>query len=775
MAFVPKGKKITDQPSSTSSSSSFTPPGQKIVPEAPSEEKKQRDVGDIYGTAPNLDRIIGIAKGAIDLPRRAAQFGAQIGSAASDIVSGNKTSSGIFSKAERTTKLTPAQSTVKTSLAQPEFTKPKNTAQEQGVEIEKLLEFLLPVPGLAAAKTGGLATRVLAEGVEMAGKSAIQKEDIDDIKTDAIIGAAFPIAGKAFEMGAPFAGKGFQKIGQKIQTVLIKPSGSDVKNGFSIKNLQKYDIGGSVNSMFQQTTKKLNAIARELETKLGTVEAPVDVMSVFDRTKTRLASEAAQNLGDGAAIRRFMGNLKAELKDIAPDGTVGMMKAQTVKRGAGTKGAWSFRAVDPDATARETMYSAFYDEMKKEIENVARASGVPDVAILNNQLSDLIPIQSALFRRMPVAERAEILGFKLNMQALGALFDPRALVLMGADKILRSGGFAKLLIKASETLKGVSDIPAPSVYNPASHFLTPGSGKKATPTGIFSRAESAQPRLALPAPAMVTPYQDTTQAFTQEEIKRMYPNLGGQSVRRIGLPAPDTKTPFIDASRSYTQEEIAQMYPNIGGKELRKLSLPAPDASKSGAAIPMRQSTTYEPRAKIVGKTPGKIIDVEAKISAKGATILNDSPLLSEAKKYKTAKKFIDSKEIFYRGQPKGEGLVKRGGGSMHGNHPHFTSSQSVAKSYHDNIYEFAFKPEANVKKFKDSREFNDAVNAWAEETNGSTYRYNTETNQIIEDWAKANKIDGVHMEGADGVVFNTDAVISKPQLLDIYKKAHGK
>ena len=120
-----------------------------------------------------------------------------------------------------------------------------------------------------------------------------------------------------------------------------------------------------------------------------------------------------------------------------------------------------------------------------------------------------------------------------------------------------------------------------------------------------------------------------------------------------------------------------------------------------------------------------------------------------------------NSSMTFYRGQPVGEGVVKRGGGSMYGNGAHFNESPTVAKMYGDNIIEFSFKPESNVIKFKGNKELYDSVNTWAEQTKGKEYRYNTETNQIITEWAKENGVDGI-IVGSDGVIFNNNSVIRK-------------
>lgn len=118
--------------------------------------------------------------------------------------------------------------------------------------------------------------------------------------------------------------------------------------------------------------------------------------------------------------------------------------------------------------------------------------------------------------------------------------------------------------------------------------------------------------------------------------------------------------------------------------------------------------------------------------------------------------------ETFYRGQKEvGDNFTKNNNGSMLGNAPHFSSVKEVAQQYGKNIKEFSFKKEANIKKYEGTYDLMKEVNEWAD-TKGGTYRFNTESNQIVSDWAKANKIDGV-IVGENGAVFNNSAVLNKP------------
>ena len=104
-----------------------------------------------------------------------------------------------------------------------------------------------------------------------------------------------------------------------------------------------------------------------------------------------------------------------------------------------------YGAPDRDSQSLERVYSAFYTELKKEIERL----GGPEVQKLNSQMSDIIPILNATVRRIPVADRNNVLSLTDNMGLYAAVFNPQALGLIGARYLTTSGKFANFLYNAS--------------------------------------------------------------------------------------------------------------------------------------------------------------------------------------------------------------------------------------------------------------------------------------------------------------------------------------
>lgn len=249
-----------------------------------------------------------------------------------------------------------------------------------------------------------------------------------------------------------------EKTGQKIQNTVIKPSVRDVKDGFKIENMSKYDVGGSLPETIAKTHTKMNQLSQELTAKLKSTDAKLDLKKVYSDTIKSMGGDKALSFGDNKAIERVLNNLDEEIKQISPDGSVDLVKATNVKRGAGSKGAWAYNRPEADSSAIEKVYTAFYNNLKKEIETVA-PDGIKDI---NKQISELIPINNAALRRMTVEERNNALSLMDNIGLVSSVFDPKALLLFGTNRALKSGKVGKFLTETGQKLKGTKN-PSPKV------------------------------------------------------------------------------------------------------------------------------------------------------------------------------------------------------------------------------------------------------------------------------------------------------------------------
>lgn len=295
------------------------------------------------------------------------------------------------------------------------------------------------VPGVIGVGARATEAGILGATYQALSNLEQEKPAGEGIGTAAAIGAAIPIAG-----GILKGIKGMIKpAGEEMLNRIIKPLKIDVNDGFNIKNVTKHGLGGSLQTMAKKTDDKLIQLTEELNTKLKAVDSVVDLNGVAERTANKLTAEKMKAFGERGAVKRILENLANEIEEQSANGLVSIPEAQVIKQAAGRKGAWVFGFRDPDSNAIEKVYNSFYHELKEEIEKRAPA-GVKEI---NKQISELIPISNALTRRIPVAERQNVISLT-DLIATGISFwNPYALSILGLNRLTKSGTFANILTK----------------------------------------------------------------------------------------------------------------------------------------------------------------------------------------------------------------------------------------------------------------------------------------------------------------------------------------
>jgi len=382
------------------------------------------------------------------------------------------TSVGISSLAEKgLTKIMPkslenvfgigGQQTIAQQLIPEQYRTPQGTAEKVGFGAEQIAEFLIPSTKIAKAEklaTGvikgtGLLSKVgkvaVRSGIEVGvvgGQRALQKGDIDnDVKTTVIVAGLFPVAGAVY---SGIKQSFLTKIGQKIQATVIRPTAKDLQNGFSISNVNKYKVGGSLKDTITKTHIKLNDLSNQLSAKLKESNVSLKLNNVYQETADTLSKSKTQNFGDIGAVNRVLKNLQGEITEVAgKNGLVDLVEANAIKRGAGTKGAWSFGRFEPDANATELVYDTFYNKLKTAIE---KAVPEGEIKFINKQMSELIPISNAALRRLPVEQRNNVISLTDSIGLFASIFDPKALALIGANRLSKSGKFGQFLINVAQ-------------------------------------------------------------------------------------------------------------------------------------------------------------------------------------------------------------------------------------------------------------------------------------------------------------------------------------
>lgn len=354
----------------------------------------------------------------------------------------------------------------------PEFLNPSSSAQGLGFGLEQIAEFLAPAgltakaikttdAGILASKIAkdspkiAKALQILARGgvgaAEMGGITAIQTGGNEEaVKSAAKLGFAIPVGlGIAGAVTKPIA----KAVGEKIQKVVIKPTKPDIAAGFKIENVAKYDVGGNLPDMAVKTdsaiAQRVRAV-KEIATKLSTqkYKPQVNLYKELNEAEKSFAGGTGTFGVNKATFNAFQKlreelDLLAERGVIPKNGSVDFDKALEIKRATGNLGAWQFGKFDPDANALEKAADVFYNRLKVALEGAAKNT---EFAKLNKELSELIPIESALIRRAPVAERNNVIGLMDAVTAIPGLTG-HGIWPFVLQRILRSGGVGNKLTR----------------------------------------------------------------------------------------------------------------------------------------------------------------------------------------------------------------------------------------------------------------------------------------------------------------------------------------
>lgn len=299
----------------------------------------------------------------------------------------------------------------------------------------------------------GTALKLGAAGAVQSGTASVaQGSTAGQVVKDTAVGAAL---GAAVGGAVKLFGNLLQKSGEKITTSVIRPSTADVADGFSIDTIQKYDLGGTLRQSLEKTDTLMDDLSRQLNTKLSASNATVNLSQTYEATARKLLGNKFENFGSNASMERALESLRTEVVSSAGvNGLVSVPEAQTIKRAAGHLGAWLYKSPDPDANTKEKVYTAFYQTLKKQIEENA-PEGVREI---NKQLSELIPVMNAIVRRIPVADRNNVLSLTDIISLTGATFEPSALGLTLVNLASKSGRVGNALMKGGAATTGV--IPA---------------------------------------------------------------------------------------------------------------------------------------------------------------------------------------------------------------------------------------------------------------------------------------------------------------------------
>jgi len=414
----------------------------------------------------------------------------------------------------------------------------------------------------AAQVAGNIGAGVATGAVIGVGQAMQENQDLEQgigtVAKRAATGGVIPVAAAGVSGLKNLFGKGIETAGEKIQTVVLKPNRVDLQDGFDVKNLSKYKLGGSLEQTLAKTNQKFNELGIQLESRLKNSYIPVNLNDVFEETTKSLAGNKAVNFGNNAGLTRTLNSLKSEIETVSgPNGLVDLLEANSVKRAAGTKGSWVFGNPDPDAVATEKVYNAFYNKLKVAIEQAAEKSGQGGIKEINKQLSELIPIQNAVIRRIPIAERNNILSLTDIISVTGAVIDPRSLAITGINRLSKSGRVGDILARAGRKLQG----KAYDFTSPGDMFLKTGTGQK-----LQSEVSDyiKDPKLGASVKAVTL---DDFDVKTLKKIRDAYREQGSYKLR-----ANQTTVSIPSGTKYTTEQDILKQFGINPNQPLSKIA-----------------------------------------------------------------------------------------------------------------------------------------------------------------------------------------------------------
>jgi hypothetical protein len=301
------------------------------------------------------------------------------------------------------------------------------------------------------------------------GEALQQNAPAEEVAKKGLIGGTI---GAITAGAASIFGKLLSKAGDKISTSVIRPTRSDLEDGFSLKTMDQYNLRGSLNSSLEKTQNAIAQKSQELYSKINASDSHINLDDVVNSTIKELTDESKlKGFGANAKVQNALQGLKDEVSIVGSD--VSIPDAQVIKQASGSFGAWQYGKPDPESKATEIVYNTFYNKLKAAIEN-SSPEGVKEI---NRELSKLIPIQNAILRRLPVAERNNLISLSDMIGLVGSSHNPIALGPTILNIISKSGYTGKLLSQVGPKI-GKTAIPVALGTSAIGQQVVPGSAQQ---------------------------------------------------------------------------------------------------------------------------------------------------------------------------------------------------------------------------------------------------------------------------------------------------------
>lgn len=329
--------------------------------------------------------------------------------------------------------------------------------------------------GISAAKTAGRQGlfQLLKGGAKAAGRSALEggvsaaTHQLENYGQTGQVDVGQALGEVGLSMGAEgsmaLGGKltkavleGAGDAANKIVNSYLRPSRRMIAEGYDGKKiaqqLQKHDIFGDTKEILEGAGRRLKEKSAELYEKLNAANATGITLNWKDEV-IRAAKNIEDNIDKYPQIAMKPGTLEKAVQQVVGvgdaisggSGNVDVLTAQKLKHSVGKLGAWLDGQDTSEFTGVEAVADELYHNLRKAIEDASPAG----VNAINRDLSELMTIEQAAARRLPVEMRGDALslGDIIPMSRVGGTA-PESLsgiALAGLRRVTKSPRTAEIL------------------------------------------------------------------------------------------------------------------------------------------------------------------------------------------------------------------------------------------------------------------------------------------------------------------------------------------
>jgi len=338
---------------------------------------------------------------------------------------------------------------------------PKGTAENVGKIASDIAMFLAPTNRIVQAeKRVGTLGKMAIEGITGGGMTYFQEGEYNNkVKTNALISAAIPWLGGLWRNSKLKSVDPLERSAEKIENTIIRPNDADLKNGYKASTIFKENlIGGNLKDTLVKTENKLQEYSYQLNEALKSSNNTINIDGIFQQAEKELllgSNNKKQALmtavkGNRDKVENYLKKIYNDIVDVTKKSDISVQDANTLKQGLGLNGAWNYGRADVDSDALETVSNNLYSKFRQAIEDA-----IPDANIkgINQKISELIPVKSAIIRRIPVQERNNVVSLSDTIWFAGMNFNPQLLATYLVTKGLKTQGLAKYFYNAAQEYK----------------------------------------------------------------------------------------------------------------------------------------------------------------------------------------------------------------------------------------------------------------------------------------------------------------------------------